>query len=783
VSGKCRPNCASGEQRDRVNDARATDRQFWKLGDIFHSAPAVVSPPYSKALASTGWENQALMSLFASWGTSAPGTPLNPSGSPDAYDTYVSSGASRPPVILVGANDGMLHAFCAANPGGGCTPGTELWGFIPPDLLPRLRDSLFKHQYFVDGNVMIRDVWVDENKNGKKESTEFHTMAVITERSGGHAFTGLDVTSTSADRPVYRWTFPQLCTPESRVMGETWSDFPPRPPPIGPVKLALPYSGSPADPLGRKWEERWVVGLNGGHDSTLVRGRAAFINDVWTGDVLWSLTDADLRTNGKNDLGYGDKVSLFPVPATIGLVDAGNGGTAYGDGDGIFDTATFGDMGGNLWLVRLSDPGVLDSTTKRVTNWFAARAFEEQRRTDNAQNIAGRSPFFFMTGNAFDIEMGYLRTYAGSGNRERLLDQQQTCSADNVLGCCQAGCTVVSSSTPTSSAVDNFGSCSVAQSFSCTAGVLTSTPATGTCGSSYTCDQNKVTVTLNMNCGAGALPPIVATLTCDNSGLCSQVQPFGTSKINLTSGTTLPKSHMYGVWAYGGSSSRTFNTMAGAKTFDAHRSTDVTYSAAACAPASGCKLVNTEGASYSRTNGVTCTPTGSPCQASTLDPGWMYEYGVKCPLQSCSPPPPWTDEKTATAAWPAWGCTVFSTTRPTGGSSGGDPCTSNVGAPTAYAYALDYLTGTPSSVCGYFSGNNGYAAYSRNSSAPPQNPMPRVVITADGQVKMTTLQMDAGSQPDSNDMGYRDSLVNLLYYLEVPRDLHTCRHADPKTCK
>jgi type IV pilus assembly protein PilY1 len=542
-----------------------------------------------------------------------------------------------------------------------------------------------------------------------------------------------------------------------------------------------------------------VVGLNGGFDSTMIRGRGVFINDVWTGDVLWSLTDADIRTGGKNDLGYGNAVSLFPVPATIGLIDAGSGSSAYGDSDGLFDTATFGDMGGNLWLVRMADPGILDTTTNRVTNWFAARAFEEERQTDNTQIMGaivagkpriGRSPFFFMTGNAFDTEMGYLRTYAGTGNRERLLDAQVTCSPDNILGCCQAGCTITSSSTPTSNEVDNLGSCSVAQSYSCNGGVLTSTPATatGTCPSSgYSCTQNNVTVTLNMSCNSTAMPPVVATLTCDGSGLCSQVQGFGTSSIYTPPSTSvysvLPKSHMFGVWSYGGSSARTFNTKAGAQVYDAHRSTDVPYAASACAPATGCTLVNTEGASFNRTTGVSCTPSGSTCQASTLDPGWMYEYGVKCPLQSCSPAPPWTDEKTATGASPAWGCTLFSTTRPTGGTSGSDPCTSSVGSPVAYGYALDYLTGAPSSVCGYFSGNNGYPAYSRNSAAPPQNPMPRIIVTADGQVKMTTLQMDAGSQPDSNDMGYSDSLVNLLYYLEVPRDLHGCRHVDNKTCK
>ena len=48
-------------------------------------------------------------------------------------------------VIFVGTNDGMLHAFDD-------TDGSELWAFIPPDLLPLLKDIVegSGHQYFVD---------------------------------------------------------------------------------------------------------------------------------------------------------------------------------------------------------------------------------------------------------------------------------------------------------------------------------------------------------------------------------------------------------------------------------------------------------------------------------------------------------------------------------------------------------------------------------------------------------------------------------------------------------
>jgi len=37
-------SCAHGEERDRANDDR-TEKEFWKLGDIFHSSSVVVPRP------------------------------------------------------------------------------------------------------------------------------------------------------------------------------------------------------------------------------------------------------------------------------------------------------------------------------------------------------------------------------------------------------------------------------------------------------------------------------------------------------------------------------------------------------------------------------------------------------------------------------------------------------------------------------------------------------------------------------------------------------------------
>jgi len=46
----------------------------------------------------------------------------------------------------------MLHAFDAAT-------GSEVWGFIPNALLPRLRLMLDSHTYYVDATPKVADVW------------------------------------------------------------------------------------------------------------------------------------------------------------------------------------------------------------------------------------------------------------------------------------------------------------------------------------------------------------------------------------------------------------------------------------------------------------------------------------------------------------------------------------------------------------------------------------------------------------------------------------------------
>jgi hypothetical protein len=798
--------CGTGKggERDRPLDTRSPPLA-WKLGDIFHSPPVAARIPADILTCDLGYDGQCVTTLHS---------PSNlPSQTPiksdytdangnhiTAWDRYRLDNSTRHRVAIVGANDGMLHGFDAGVVDTSVTPdalgnqpyldgtGEELWAFIPPDLLPKLwrlvkNGNMSDHQYMVDGPTMVRDVWVDGSGAGQlldgvKQSDEFHTIAVISERSGGTQFTALDITDPTT--PTMLWTFPQPRSEEAKYMSLSWTDFSARPPPIGPVRLAL--SGSAAttqDPTARGWEERWIVMLNGGYDPTLVRGRAVFMVDAWTGQTIWRVTDDDMKTGGVNDLGFGSGTAMFPVPGAVALLDIGDTRRASFDADGFFDTATWGDMGGNLWTARFYNPGLV-GTNGRVTNWFAARTFEQSRVTGGAQNAKTRQPFFSMTANSYESTSRTLRTFIGSGNREQLMQQGATCTQDNLLGCCQAGCTV------SGTYAENFaGTCGWTSTFACDssgnmshAAVTASPAACGTsqttCASSATPFQATATVSVSACPGGATARTSTGTISCNSSGTCSSDQStpaftnIGFGTVGVTS-STQPATRFFGIWSYGRDTAKMFSDLAGAKLFDANRFTDSPSYTASCSGPRGstCVLVDTTAATVSYDPSVAGSFTVTGNQATVDDAGWTYSY------QGGS-------EKTGAGATVIIGCTAWSGFIPTNASGGTNTCSGTVGNVTATSYLSDFVTGVPSPSCGYQDAvNNRYNRLTtQTTTAPPNTANMRVVINASGQVEYSALQLLPGSGPSNKALATRSQVLEPIYWLEVPRDLHNCRH-DP----
>jgi type IV pilus assembly protein PilY1 len=112
-----------------------------------------------------------------------------------AYTSFKSAAASRTPMVYVGANDGMLHAFNA-------TTGQELWAYVPTAVLPnlyRLADKEYgnKHRYYVDSTPTAQDVVI---------GGQWRTILVGGLGAGGRAYYALDVTDPANPKGLWEYS-------------------------------------------------------------------------------------------------------------------------------------------------------------------------------------------------------------------------------------------------------------------------------------------------------------------------------------------------------------------------------------------------------------------------------------------------------------------------------------------------------------------------------------------------------------------------------------------------
>ncbi|WP_371181643.1 pilus assembly protein [Xanthomonas sacchari] len=127
------------------------------MGDIVNSQPVYVGSP-----------NARLYTTATFTGASA-------------YATFAANNAQRAPMLYVGANDGMLHAFDA-------TTGAEKFAFVPKAAMTGLLDYTdpnYQHRYYVDGELTVSDVYI----GGSWRSVLVGTMG-----RGGTGMFALDVT-------------------------------------------------------------------------------------------------------------------------------------------------------------------------------------------------------------------------------------------------------------------------------------------------------------------------------------------------------------------------------------------------------------------------------------------------------------------------------------------------------------------------------------------------------------------------------------------------------------
>ena len=299
----------NGDNAGLIDFVRGKNR-YWKMGDVNHSTPIVIGPPS---------EDPAYMGA--------------------GYAEFQQAYASRPKVLYIGANDGMLHCFDAAT-------GEELWGFVPYNLLRKLKNMYavdavnntryFTHDVYVDGTPAVADVQI----NGA-----WRTVLVTGQGPGsGSALAGglnyywaLDITNPA--NPVPLWELTHTYTSGSgknmktyQTMGETWSV-----PVIGKVN----QSGTP----------RWVAFMGSGFDNDAAYdvGRRFYVVRIDTGAVIVytneiGQVDSMGFTGARQPYRYTNIIATIPGSPTA--IDT--------DANGFVNSVYVGDLDGRLYRMNVS---------------------------------------------------------------------------------------------------------------------------------------------------------------------------------------------------------------------------------------------------------------------------------------------------------------------------------------------------------------------------------------------------------------------------------------------
>ena len=327
------------------------ERGRWKLGDSPHSVPVIV---------------EGRNTMYA----------IDPTYREFLEELEANSDAGvSPDIVLLAANDGMLHAFQLEDDASttDTEEGEELWAWLPGYLLEREHDAewagrlvdlmLYGRTFLFDGSPVVEDVWIDEDDDGIKDcdsvpdDCEWHRVVVVQQGQGGPVTLALDITDTND--PEFLWE--QTDEGDPTAMGYT----------VGRPTVANVYDASDSDNPHDRWVAFWGSGraVPYSEDASYYKTAEANLYMWHVGDDYWgtdevgyqdddgdgfpigdnwhpeaddygSTLDADSDDSGHYEYGYiaaalavvdidsdGDADTLyFPVTASYSPTDEGGGG-------------------------------------------------------------------------------------------------------------------------------------------------------------------------------------------------------------------------------------------------------------------------------------------------------------------------------------------------------------------------------------------------------------------------------------------------------------------------
>lgn len=252
-------------------------------------------------------------------------------GAPDAsyydttnpgYNSFKRARASRTPVVYVGANDGMLHAFDGSV--GTSSSGTELFAYIPSFVygnssnystrgLATLGNPGYEHRFFVDATPNTFDVDFERVGGTTTASTQdWRTMLIGGLGKGGKGYYAIDITN------------PADWTSETAVATKVLWEF---------TASTMGYSYGDARVV-KTARYGWTVVLTSGYNNSDGKGYIYFLNPK-TGALL-------------------DTV-VTPIGSTSSPINLAHVTAFIPDQHDFTATALYaGDLAGNVWRVDIS---------------------------------------------------------------------------------------------------------------------------------------------------------------------------------------------------------------------------------------------------------------------------------------------------------------------------------------------------------------------------------------------------------------------------------------------
>ncbi|HUD34359.1 MAG TPA: PilC/PilY family type IV pilus protein [Variovorax sp.] len=285
------------------------------------------------------------------------------------YAGFRADNLARAPVVFVGANDGMLHAFNAAT-------GNEVFAYIPSWMGPKLAalTSLTyntAHQSYVDGTPVVAQAEVG-TANTK---ADWRTVLVSGTGAGGRGVFALDVTQPgSFDASKVMWEFTQN---DDRDMGFV----------VGrPQILKLRTSAANATTATYKWFAVVASGVN-----NYVSQAGVFSA---TGQPSLFLLDLAKPASTAWTLNSNYYKIQFPVNTALAATSAPGmiNFEAVNGAQGQVTLIYAGDLHGNMWKLDFRPWGTADWTLAKLSA-FASGAtpvplFVARDANNNVQPIS-----------------------------------------------------------------------------------------------------------------------------------------------------------------------------------------------------------------------------------------------------------------------------------------------------------------------------------------------------------------------------------------------------------